>query len=697
MTDTNLSIPASKLHLSEENVRKDTANLAIPELAANIAAVGLINGLTVVSRSKPRGHFDVVAGGRRYRAIMHNIEAGIFAKDYEVPCTLREKTDNLTEVSFSENFERQAMTAADEIVTFGKLHDDGMTPDDIATRFGITRRNVDRRLKLTCLIPEIIDMLRDGTMTLDRAAAFAQAPSQDAQREMLPRMRNWSADQIHRSIVSEALSSSNPVAQFVGADAYTAAGGTISLDMLNPDADIWNDSDIANSLAAEKINSAAERIASEQGYAWVKPVLGTYVPYDETQSLRQIHIPYKPHTEEQEAQIDNLDEEYSKIENEIEESDEATDVSSLQDKLEEIWEAREKLARTEPVELTAEAKSKVGCFVHLSKEGELVIANTLYTEHRGRIDSDGQFVEPEQTSTTRTGETKATGETAAPALSARLADELRLQRRDVLAAHLASNPAIALDYMLFTAAEDRMSYYSSDSGTTLSISAPNDGTGPYPTGDANNHLAAVFEQLDKSWFESDRKSARFDAFAALDFNTKAEWAAYAMATSLVGLHGCGTSAVYTMHAHLARLMEVDFAAMWRPTAANYFDRVKKDLVLDAIEAVGGETLRARYASAKKRDLAATAEKIFSGEAIIEQDIKDSAAAWVPDELTFAGIDPDRNETNRRPRHTADIEPDVEETESEDEIDLADEDHIETDPDADLESADDSDLDEALTE
>ena len=99
-----ITVPANKLRISDSNVRKDTANLEIGELAANIAAIGLINGLTVEPLTKPKGHYGVVAGGRRLRAILHNVETGVFPADWPVECKLREEGANLTEISFSENF-----------------------------------------------------------------------------------------------------------------------------------------------------------------------------------------------------------------------------------------------------------------------------------------------------------------------------------------------------------------------------------------------------------------------------------------------------------------------------------------------------------------------------------------------------------------------------------------------------------------
>ena len=79
------------------------------------------------------------------------------------------------------------------------------------------------------------------------------------------------------------------------------------------------------------------------------------------------------------------------------------------------------------------------------------------------------------------------------------------------------------------------------------------------------------------------------------------------------------------------------AAWWRPTAANYFDRVPKAKTLGGMQEVGGLELSNRYGASKKADLAATAERIFSGNFIAEAEVKQAATGWVPDAMRFADL------------------------------------------------------------
>jgi ParB family chromosome partitioning protein len=87
--------------------------------------------------------------------------------------------------------------------------------------------------------------------------------------------------------------------------------------------------------------------------------------------------------------------------------------------------------------------------------------------------------------------------------------------------------------------------------------------------------------------------------------------------------------------HLGSLIGIDMAQWWRPTAANYFDRVSKQVILDALTDVGGLELSSRFASVKKGDLAMSAERVFAGTYITEVEVREKALAWVPEVMRFA--------------------------------------------------------------
>ena len=58
-------IPLNRLIPSSANVRKTGATISIEELAASIAAHGLLQNLQVRPAATKAGKFEVVVGGRR--------------------------------------------------------------------------------------------------------------------------------------------------------------------------------------------------------------------------------------------------------------------------------------------------------------------------------------------------------------------------------------------------------------------------------------------------------------------------------------------------------------------------------------------------------------------------------------------------------------------------------------------------------
>ncbi|MGH8115198.1 MAG: ParB/Srx family N-terminal domain-containing protein, partial [Rhodanobacteraceae bacterium] len=71
---------------SKRNART-TARLSIPELAASIARLGLLQNLIVILAADGE-HYEVVAGDRRLTALKLLAKKKRIATDYEVPCLL---------------------------------------------------------------------------------------------------------------------------------------------------------------------------------------------------------------------------------------------------------------------------------------------------------------------------------------------------------------------------------------------------------------------------------------------------------------------------------------------------------------------------------------------------------------------------------------------------------------------------------
>src|SRR5580693_1602904 len=107
MTETITSIPLNKLVAWEGNVRKTDPDKGVDELAASIAAHGLLQSLVV--RKDRRGKYAVVAGRRRLLALKSLAEAGTIEADRPLPCQLISDEADATEISLAENVQREPM------------------------------------------------------------------------------------------------------------------------------------------------------------------------------------------------------------------------------------------------------------------------------------------------------------------------------------------------------------------------------------------------------------------------------------------------------------------------------------------------------------------------------------------------------------------------------------------------------------
>ena len=79
---TVFTVPLSKLVPSAENVRRFNSDAGINALAAVISVKGLLQNLNVKRAAK--GEFEVIAGGRRLKALKHLLSTGGSIKGQKV-------------------------------------------------------------------------------------------------------------------------------------------------------------------------------------------------------------------------------------------------------------------------------------------------------------------------------------------------------------------------------------------------------------------------------------------------------------------------------------------------------------------------------------------------------------------------------------------------------------------------------------
>lgn len=221
-------VPFSALRRAPENVRKTSIEEDVDALAANIAAVGLLQSLIGYRVGKKREVW-IVGGGRRLAALGRLLDDFRIDLGFQVPVLIRDR-DEAIELSLAENLERRDMNPADEFDAFRLLMEPGTrSPADIAKRFGLTELYVKQRLRLAELAPEVLDGLRAGDMTLAGALAYAKAPDPEVQRQIFAAQKRRAYDKHDPRSINQALWNAKttewPLYKFVGAEAYERAGG----------------------------------------------------------------------------------------------------------------------------------------------------------------------------------------------------------------------------------------------------------------------------------------------------------------------------------------------------------------------------------------------------------------------------------------------------------------------------------------
>ena len=165
------------------------------ETVASIKKHGVI--FPAIVRKKADGGYEMIAGHRRKRACQ-------IAEINEMPCLVRELSDEeATILMVDTNVQREEILPSERAFAFkmkldaikkqGKRVDLTSTPveeklsvDIIAEEFGISREQVRRYVRLTELIPELLEMVEKekGGMSLRPAVEISYMTKQD-QKELL--------------------------------------------------------------------------------------------------------------------------------------------------------------------------------------------------------------------------------------------------------------------------------------------------------------------------------------------------------------------------------------------------------------------------------------------------------------------------------------------------------------------------------
>lgn len=639
-------IPFEKLRLSQSNVRRIKAGVAIEELAADIARRTLLQSITVRAilddAGQETGLYDVPGGGRRFRALELLVKQKRLAKTAPIPCVIR--TEGLAEEdSLAENVQRAPLHALDQFRAFQAMRENGMGEDEIATAFFTTTTVVRQRLRLTACSQVLLDAYAEDQLTLDQLMAFTVNPDHQRQNqvyETLGKSYQCQPYQIRRMLTETAVRASDKRAQFVGPDNYEEAGGSILRDLFQADEGGWlQDVGLLDTMVSERLREEADRIAVE-GWRWVETM--PEMPYGITYGMRRLNGERTTATDDQVAQADAMEAEMEQLEAEYAASEDLP--AEVETRLRELNAAIDAI-NNPTVTYSAEDRALAGVFVSIGSSGEPRV-DPGYV--RAQDEPKTEVAEPVMGSyaagndngdiDARVGDSNEDGDIS-PSLppeeedepgkpiSDRLVSELTAFRTVALREALGRHPDTAFLACLHAFVCKLFLHYSQDSCLDVAITSTSFGASANP-GLAEAAAAVELDTRHRAWGERLRGDGAqlWEELTSFDHAERMELFAHCVSMGVNALVEPWNKRPRAIaHAgELAHAVDLNLARDWQPTADNYLGRVTKARIVDAVREARGPAAAERLAGLKKGEMAERAETMLAG------------TGWLPEPLRSLG-------------------------------------------------------------
>ncbi|KAA3637408.1 MAG: ParB/RepB/Spo0J family partition protein [Bacteroidetes bacterium] len=171
-------IPIKEIEANPSQPRKDFDSELLEELAASIKVHGLIQPITV--RRFSDHEYQIISGERRYRASQL---AGL----EEIPAYIRIANDQtILEMALIENIQRQDLNPFEVAVSYYRLKEEcNLTDLELSKRVGKKRSTITNYLRLLDLHIEVIEALKDGSLSMGHARAIAGIQDKLLQKKLL--------------------------------------------------------------------------------------------------------------------------------------------------------------------------------------------------------------------------------------------------------------------------------------------------------------------------------------------------------------------------------------------------------------------------------------------------------------------------------------------------------------------------------
>jgi len=386
--------------------------------------------------------------------------------------------------------------------------------------------------------------------------------------------------------------------KFVTLKAYEKTGGKLKRDLFSDDARgvYIEDPALLDTLVAERLEKLAMPVRAE-GWKWVE-VCADF-GNDQSSQYQRIHAEPVPLTERKQKALDKLQEEYDQLNDAWNDSADEEAPARLDELEKLISEINNRDAIWTPEQLAV-----AGAVVSINHQGKVDIQCGLVRPE----DIPKRAAKPKGAKTSRTSATDGEAEQAA-GLSSALVESLTAQRSAALAASLLDAPDKGLAVVVYAMVMDILGH---QQDTALQVS-----------GKAQSlHLvegSKAFQRLEDARETWGRRIPRLpcdvwrwclgqDQAVLIDLLTFCA----ACTLNAVQMKADRPDCPRLHHAgQVAVALQLDMTAWFTPTAENYFSRVSKPQVLEALLEARQQPPAPAWEKLKKAELATLAERELS--------------------------------------------------------------------------------------
>ncbi|MFZ5747127.1 MAG: ParB N-terminal domain-containing protein [Pseudomonadota bacterium] len=646
-------IPLNKLKKHPKNARKTPhSEASIEAKAASIAVKGILQNLVVEpeldAEGQPTGFYLVSIGEGRRLAQLLRAKRKEIKKTEPIRCVIDTENDP-AEISLDENVTREDLHPADQFERFHELAEDrGWGAEEIAARFGVTAHVVKQRLRLGAVSPKLMQVYRDGGLTLDQLMAFAITEDHARQEQVYENLSyNKEPRIIRHDLMKSNVAATDRRAIFVGAEAYAEAGGVIVRDLFTEDrGGFYEDAALLDRLVIDKLDRIAAEVQAE-GWKWVS----VHIDYPHAHGLRRAYPQPVELSEENAAAYDAAQEEYDRLSSEYESAEELPDdvdqrFGELEAEIERIDAMRHAY---DPDEI-----GRGGAFVVLSHDGTARV-------ERGFIRAEDEKPEPEEAedgasegvedsgydeegsdASALDAEDEEAEEDDKP-LSDLLIRDLTAHRTLGLRLAVGEQPDMAL--IAVTHALAAQTFYRGVEATCLEIRPASAHLGGHADGIEDTAAGKALADRHAGWAaDMPRDVADLWAFIA-GLDQASVMALFAHCASLT-VNAVKQPWERKPRAHetadrLATALSLDMTAHWTPTARTYLGRVTKAHILAAVREAVSDEAADRIVAMKKQPMAEAAEQLLAGTGWLPSLMRTPEPAWLTDVRTAETEDADR--------------------------------------------------------